>query len=151
VMTREGTRSTVEPQAATAEYEAPPVVVVVEDDIGTLGLLADVAEDAGWEARTCRSLRQLEHTLDDVAPSLVILDDELPDGRGGDEVLNLRSNPKSADVPVVICTAAPTRRLAELREAAPVVTKPFTVTDIERVLDAALRRRRGRMASEAAG
>ena len=144
--TREGHGGAIDP---------PPVVVVVEDDIGTLGLLADLAEDAGWEARSCRSLRQFERTLGDVDPSLIILDDELPDGRGGEQAVRLRSNPQVSDVPVVLCTAAPQSRLTELGGklggTVAVVTKPFTIEDIERVLDAALRRRRRRVASTAAG
>ena len=144
--TREGYGGAIDP---------PPVVVVVEDDIGTLGLLADLAEDAGWEARSCRSLRQFERTLGDVDPSLIILDDELPDGRGGEQAVRLRSNPQVSDVPVVLCTAAPQSRLTELGGklggTVAVVTKPFTIEDIERVLDAALRRRRRRVPSTAAG
>ena len=116
-MTRVGSGSVSEPGANEGGEASPPVVVVVEDDPGTLGLLADVAEDAGWEARTCRSLRQLERTLDAVEPSLVILDDDLPDGRGGDEALQLRSDPAGRDLPVVVCTAASPGRLAELGDA----------------------------------
>jgi DNA-binding response OmpR family regulator len=127
------------------------VVVVVEDDPGTLGLLADVAEDAGWVARTCRTLRQLERALDDVEPSLIILDDDLPDGSGGDQARRLRSDPERQGLSVVLCTGAPPSRLAEIGRAVPVVTKPFSLTEIERVLDAAMRRHRLRVARGAAG
>ena len=140
----------MESQAIAAANAALPVVVVVEDDIGTLGLLADVAEDAGWEARTCRSLRQFARTLDDVDPSLVILDDDLPDGRGGDEALLMQADPGTSDVPVVLCTAASQGRLAELGGSVPIVMKPFTIGEIERVLDAALQRRR-HLSSRASG
>jgi DNA-binding response OmpR family regulator len=150
-MTRDGASSIREPHAHAPGSDPPPVVVVVEDDLGTLGLLADVAEDAGWEARTCRSLRQFERTLDDVEPSLVILDDDLPDGRGGDEALQMRSDPETSDVPVVICTGGSPTRLAELGGSVPIVTKPFTITDIERVLEAALRSRRRHVTNGAAG
>jgi len=149
-MTREGSGSAAESHA-TAPGSAPaPVVVVVEDDIGTLGLLADVAEDAGWEARTCRSLGQFARTLDDVDPSLVILDDDLPDGLGGDEAILMRTDPGTSDVPVVVCTGASHRRLAELGGRVPIVTKPFTIRDIEYLLDAALQRRR-RLTNRASG
>jgi DNA-binding response OmpR family regulator len=148
-MLRDGTGPDDEPGAIEGGVDAPPpVVIVVEDDVGTLGLLADVAEDAGWEARTCRSLRQMDRTLGDVEASLIILDDDLPDGRGADEVRRLRAAP--GRVPVVVCTGASASRLAEIGNAVPVVTKPFTVSEIERVLDGAWPRRR-RMTTEAAG
>jgi len=50
--------------------------------------------------------------------------------------------PGTSDVPVVLCTAASQGRLAELRGSVPIVMKPFTIGEIERVLDAALQRRR---------
>src|SRR6188768_1152675 len=149
-MTRDGSGSAMESEASAAANAALPVVVVVEDDIGTLGLLADVAEDAGWEARTCRSLRQFARTLDDVDPSLVILDDDLPDGLGGDEAILMRADPGTSDVSVVVCTGASHRRLAELGGKVQIVTKPFTIRDIEHVLDAALQRRR-RLTNGASG
>ena len=143
-MTREGSGSAAESHVTMPGSAPAPVVVVVEDDVGTLGLLADVAEDAGWDARTCRSLGQFERTLDDVEPSLVILDDALPDGLGGDEAIQMRVDPGTSDVPVVVCTGASLSRLEELGGKVPIVTKPFTIRDIEYVLDEALQRgRRG--------
>jgi len=150
-MTRDGSGLVAQPRAIEARNELLPVVVVVEDDLGTLGLLADVAEDAGWVARPCRSLRQMDRALDDVEPSLIILDDDLPDGRGGDRAQRLHSDPDMHDLPVVLCTAAAPSRLAEIGRAVPVVTKPFTVAEIERVLDAALLRHRLRVAAGTAG
>jgi DNA-binding response OmpR family regulator len=118
-----------------------PLVVVVEDDLSTLTLLADVALDAGWSVRTCRAIGQMRRELERVAPALIILDDELPDGRGADVIGALRSDPRCADVPVVVCTAAGPHRCEEIRRRVPVVTKPFTITEIERVLDDAASRR----------
>ena len=118
-----------------------PVVFVVDDDASTLGLLCDIAQDAGWDARGFTRLREFRANLDSESrPSLLILDDDLPDGSGGDLARDLRSDPRMADVPLLVCTAAHPIRQAEIGCWAPVISKPFDVGEIERFLrDAAHR------------
>jgi CheY-like chemotaxis protein len=74
-------------------------------------------------------------------PDLVILDDDLPDGRGGDRARELRRDRRLRNVPVFVCTAASLRRQAEIGAWVPVVSKPFDLGDIERILDAVAQRR----------
>ena len=112
-----------------------PVVFVVDDDASTLDLLCDIARDAGWDARGFTRLKEFRANLDSEArPSLLILDDDLPDGSGGDLARDLRSDPRTADVPLLVCTAAHPIRQAEIGSWAPVVSKPFDVGEIERFL-----------------
>lgn len=112
-----------------------PVVFVVDDDASTLGLLCDIAQDAGWDARGFTRLRDFRANLDsDSRPSLLILDDDLPDGSGGDLARDLQSDPRTADVPLLVCTAAHPIRQAEIGSWAPVISKPFDVGEIERFL-----------------
>jgi DNA-binding response OmpR family regulator len=112
-----------------------PVVFVVDDDASTLHLLCDIAQDAGWDARGFTRLKEFRANLDsDAPPSLLILDDDLPDGSGGDLARDLRLDPRTADVPLLVCTAAHPIRQAEIGSWAPVVSKPFDVGEIERFL-----------------
>ena len=110
---------------------------VVDDDAATQGLLCEVALEAGWEARGFSRLRELRRALAHEPPSLLILDDELPDGRGGDLARELRADPRLAGVPLLVCTAAHPMRRAEIGAWAPVISKPFDLGAIERLLDAA--------------
>jgi DNA-binding response OmpR family regulator len=113
----------------------------VDDDASTLGLLCDIAQDAGWDARGFTRLREFRANLDsDSRPSLLILDDDLPDGSGGDLARDLRSDPRTADVPLLVCTAAHPIRQAEIGSWAPVISKPFDVGEIERFLQDAAHR-----------
>jgi DNA-binding response OmpR family regulator len=112
----------------------------VDDDTSTLGLLCDIAHDAGWDARGFTRLREFRANLDsDSRPSLLILDDDLPDGSGGDLARDLQADPRTADVPLLVCTAAHPIRQAEIGSWAPVISKPFDVGEIERFLNAARR------------
>lgn len=114
-----------------------PVVFIVDDDIATLGLLCEVALEAGWSARGFSRLGDLRRAIAEEPPSLLILDDELPDGRGGDLARDLRRDARLAGVPVLVCTAAHPLRRAEIGAWAPVISKPFNLATIERLLDAA--------------
>jgi DNA-binding response OmpR family regulator len=113
----------------------------VEDDPSTLELLRDVAVHAGWALRGFGQLAEFERAVSERVPDLVILDDDLPDGRGGDRARELRRDRRLRDVPVVVCTAASRPRQAEIRTWAPVVSKPFELGEIERFLHDAAERR----------
>lgn len=119
-----------------------PVLLIAEDDPATLGLLRDLAVDAGWEARGFRRLAPCRAEIERSAPDLVILDDDLPDGSGGDLARELRADRRTRNVGVLVCTAAHPMRRAEITQWAPVVAKPFDLRQIEAFLQIAGRRRR---------
>ena len=129
---------------ADAQHESPrgraPVLYVVEDDVATLELLRDVAADAGWEARGFTRIAPLRSALAHETPSLLVLDDDLPDGRGGDLARELRQDPRLAGMKLLVCTAAHPTRQAEITAWAPVVSKPFDLGQIERYFEAAAHR-----------
>lgn len=119
-----------------------PALFVADDDVATLELLCDIARDAGWIARGFTRLAELRTALGETVPALMILDDELPDGSGGDLAQELRDDRRLAGVPLVVCTAAHPMRQAEIGAWAPVLSKPFDLAEIETILVAARRHRR---------
>ena len=127
-----------------------PLLFAVEDDPSTLEMLHDVATDAGWAAHGFSQLSEFERAVAERVPDLVILDDDLPDGRGGDRARELQRDRRLRNVPVLVCTAASLRRRAEIGAWVPVVGKPFDLGDIERILDA-VARGRGSPVHRAAG
>lgn len=118
----------------------PPVVFVVDDDVHTLELLCEIAQEAGWLAKGFTRISGLRRSLDTGTPTLLILDDDLPDGRGGDLARELHADDRLAGVPILVCTAAHPMRQAEIGAWAPVVSKPFDVAQVEAFLAAADRR-----------
>ncbi len=119
---------------STTEQRAP-VLYVVEDDVATLELLREVAADAGWDSRGFTRIAPLRRALQDETPSLLVLDDDLPDGRGGDLARELRQDPRLAGMKLLVCTAAHPTRQAEITAWAPVVSKPFDLGQIERYFE----------------
>ena len=118
-------------------------VLVVEDDTSIRGLLATLLENEGHDVVTAEDgLAGLVAAGADV-PDLVLLDLVMPD-LGGRRVLEeLRADPRTADVPVIVVTGRPDEAAALLPDvgAADVVGKPFAVEDllgrVRAVLDAA--------------
>jgi len=129
-----------DPSIARSEAAVRPALYVVDDDVATLELLCEIGRDAGWSARGFTRLSDLRATLEHRKPTLVILDDDLPDGRGGDMARDLRDDEQLADVPLLVCTAAHPMRQAEIGAWAPVVSKPFELDEIDGFLRAAAAR-----------
>lgn len=128
-----------------------PVLFVVDDDLPTLELLREVAKESGWRTVGFTRLAPLRAALDSGRPTFLIVDDELPDGRGGDLVRDLLRDPRMEDMPLVVCTAATRRRQAEITGWATVLSKPFDLGQIEELLRAAAANRDGRAFQGAAG
>lgn len=117
-------------------HDEAPVVWILDDDASTADLVRDVAEDSGWVARRFGRIAEVRGFLGRRHPALLILDDDLPDGRGGDLARELRDDPATADVATLVCTAAAVGRQEEIGEWAPVISKPFRVAEIEKHLRA---------------
>ena len=134
--------ATADVDAKSADGARPPVLFVVDDDPATLELLCEIGRDAGWVTRGFTRLLELRRSLDHARPELLILDDDLPDGRGGDLARELRDDERMADLPTLVCTAAHPLRQAEINAWAPVMSKPFDLDEMEGFLGAAARRHR---------
>lgn len=130
-----------EPRVARRTGRPARQAFAVDDDPATLALLCDVVRDAGWKVKGYSDVASTRQALSDARPGVVILDDELPDGRGGDLARELHEDPRMRDVAVLVCTAAHPVRREEIARWAAVLTKPFTVGELERFLQLASRRR----------
>jgi two-component system, OmpR family, phosphate regulon response regulator PhoB len=115
--------------------DAAPVLCVVDDDEGTVQLVREIASESGWVAYGFRRISEVRAFLDRRRPSLLVLDDDLPDGRGGDLARELLADPGMHDVQLVVCTAAHPARQAEIEGWVPVMSKPFDLGELESHLE----------------
>lgn len=121
-------------ERGTQPLDEAPVLCIVDDDRSTVELVREVAEESGWIAYGFRRIEEGRRFLGWRRPELLILDDDLPDGRGGDLARELREDPALGDLPVIVCTAAHPVRQEEIGTWAPVIPKPFDLVEFERHL-----------------
>jgi CheY-like chemotaxis protein len=90
---------------ARTEADPGPVLVVDDHDLN-LKLLERLLELDGREVRAADCLAAAERALADEQPAMIVLDLNLPDGSGLDLTRRLKSEPRTASIPIVACTAA---------------------------------------------
>ena len=121
---------------------APATLLYVEDNLANLALVETIL----WERPSWRTIPALQGKLGaelarEHLPDLILLDLHLPDISGEEVLKRLRSEPRTAKIPVVIITADATPATSErllAAGAAAFLTKPLNVaeflTTVERQL-----------------
>jgi PAS domain S-box-containing protein len=130
------------PEAPAPVIACDRTVLYVEDNLATIGLMEEVfsmrpqihlltAMQGGLTLELAR-----EHH-----PDLIVLDLHLPDIQGDDVLAQLRADPRTANIPVVMCSADATERRRKQLIAAGAhayLTKPVKVQRFLRMLDEVL-------------
>lgn len=122
-------------------------ILVVDDDREIVRLVRGYLEQAGYSVQVAYDGETALHLLRAESPDLLLLDLMLPDQDGWDVTRMVRSDPKLADIPVIMLTA----RIEDVDKilglelgADDYVTKPFNPREVVARANALLRRvRRG--------
>jgi DNA-binding response OmpR family regulator len=119
-----------------------PDIIVVDDDAGLRGMLADYLSISGHVVRLAGDAALMDRFIADSAPDLLILDVSLPGEDGFSIARRLR---QTLDVGIIMLTGSVDlvdRVLGLEMGADDYVTKPFSLSEISARVDAVLRRRR---------
>jgi two-component system, OmpR family, response regulator len=109
---------------------APKKVLIVEDE-GDLCLLLNILLDGkGMEVEHVQSLAKAEEFLQQEHPSLVLLDNRLPDGFGVDFISFIKDQHPSTKVIMISGVDAAAGDLAIENGADIFLKKPFTKTEL---------------------
>ena len=115
-----------------------PMVLVVDDDEKICALMSYILKEEGCDVRTSLNGESAIEKATELKPDMVFLDVMLPI-RSGWEVLNrLKSDERTADIPVVICSAIEDRQQAISLGAADSIVKPVMKDDLLRCLKTAV-------------
>jgi DNA-binding response OmpR family regulator len=99
-------------------------ILIVEDDAALREMMAELLEVEGFDADVaCNGQEALEKAHEN-PPRVIVLDMMMPVMDGWTFRAHQRFDAVIADIPVVILSAAPVERLANVRAAA-VLQKPF--------------------------
>lgn len=112
-------------------HGAPPhPILVVDDELAIVVMLQDVLEDAGYPVLTASNGRAALAIADRTTLALVLSDMMMPQMDGDTLCQALRADARTADLPIILMTAA--RRTPPACAATALLAKPF---DIDIVLD----------------
>ena len=106
----------------------PSKVLVVDDDPEIVTLLSTLLELEGIESSVATSAAAALEQLQQGPPDLVLLDIAMPDRDGIDLCKELKSDPRTAEVPVFVVSARPGKDVVERALAAGAeefIRKPF--------------------------
>ena len=105
----------------------PGSILVIEDDPDHQRLLADVLELAGYAVTVADSALGAAALARRLQPDLILLDLGLPYRSGASLLAELKADPRTAAIPVLVVSAAAESLSDERRAlAAAVVSKPFS-------------------------
>lgn len=115
-------------------------VLVVDDTPSLLDVVRDCLQDEGYRVVTSLSARDAHRLAIEERPDAIMLDVVMPEMSGWEVLAQLRADPRTATLPVVVCTAwveEALGRLAELQgekgdRQLGLLPKPF---DVEELLD----------------
>ena len=106
-----------------------PKILVADDEIYMLRLLEMTFKKGGYEVVTCRDGQEALKLAGTVLPDLIVLDVMMPGLDGLGALRQLKENPATKKIPVVVLSAkghALTRVEAEVAGAALFLAKPFS-------------------------
>lgn len=120
----------------TADKEGPFYVLAVDDDDSVLKALETILSNNGFEVGIARNGKAGLEMAQERKPDLVILDLMMPIMTGHEVLLALKQNSDTAEIPVMILTAAePDERIRALQGGAEsLMTKPFSEKELAKLV-----------------
>ncbi len=119
------------------------MIFCVEDDANIRELILYSLQSTGFEAIGLCDHKELEQKLQEITPSLILLDVMLPEKDGFEIIKSLRSSPKTKNIPLIMLTAKSSEfdKVHGLDLGADdYITKPFGIMELVARVKALLRR-----------
>jgi DNA-binding response OmpR family regulator len=116
-------------------------VLIIEDEPNIIEAISFILTRDGWLVDTHSNGHDAVAVVRARAPDLVILDVMLPGRSGYDILTDLRAQPETQNLPVLMLTArgqARDREMAQKAGASRFMTKPFSNADVIEALNALL-------------
>lgn len=122
------------PAIIKKESEVKKKILIVEDQ-GEIGLLLDlILEEKNLEPDYVNSLLDADEYLQKNNPSIIILDNKLPDGFGVDFISYIRK--KYPDIKIIMISGYPSAKDVALENGADMFfEKPFSLDEFNNAID----------------
>ncbi|MCC6783057.1 MAG: response regulator [Planctomycetes bacterium] len=132
-------RSSETPRAAASPADLEVLVVDDEDDLART--VAELLERRGYRVRVENDGRRGLAAARALRPHLVVLDYEMPELDGLQVIAELRADPATRTVPVLLCTASKVS-VQEMRKADGFLAKPYQESLLYEMVDRLLAKAR---------
>lgn len=114
---------------------------VLEDDEDIRYIIGVLLKDEGYELQLSSSFAELKSKLKDSVPDLFILDVMLPDGDGGNICADLKSDPFTKHIPVIVMSANDQNKQKSIDAGAnDYISKPFDIDYIVKRINEQLKK-----------
>jgi CheY-like chemotaxis protein len=124
--------------------------LVVDDDVFVLSALAELLEDDGFDVLTATNGFSAMRQAIATRPSVILLDVALPERSGTELLRDLRADPATRELVIVLVTGfADNLTDTQLAEADGVVPKPFDAAELLATVERALQQAAARRAEVA--
>ncbi|MEO7922837.1 MAG: response regulator [Chitinophagaceae bacterium] len=122
----------------------PVKILVVDDEPDICYFLTDNFSRRGFTTSFANTIGEAEKKLEAEPPDILLLDNHLPDGKGVDLLGSIKT--KYPDMKVVMITAhdsSSDRQKAYNNDIDFFLSKPFTMTGVNHVVDIILKEKQG--------
>ena len=116
-------------------------ILIVDDDATMVGIIKSRFERCGWEVISASNGAEGLDKAVSRTPDLIVLDTLMPVMTGHEMLEKLRRNPKTKDIPVIMCSArcdVQDIAMASSYNISDYVTKPFDCTELIERIETAL-------------
>ena len=113
----------------------PPLILIVEDNVGSLMLATVMLESEGFQVAGAESAEEARTVLTTRTPDLILMDIQLPGMDGLTFTKELKADPATSDIPVFALTAHAMplhERAARAAGCAGFIAKPWTPESLTR-------------------
>jgi chemotaxis family two-component system response regulator PixH len=112
-------------------------VLIVEDTMTDLAIMKGCFQQSGWSVVTANSGDEASKKLSSQVPDLIVLDVILPDRSGFEICRDLKKDPKTKQIPVIICSTKNTdvdKMWGNMLGADAYLSKPVQAEDLQQAI-----------------
>lgn len=111
-------------------------VLICDDDADILEVTKTILQLRGYNVETLMNCDDLINKVEEMKPSVILMDLWIPDIGGGEATRLLKSNAATKDIPVVIFSANNDIEKVALNAGAnDYLRKPFEISDLEKIIE----------------
>jgi len=110
-------------------------VLIIENDIDTLDVLSIALTDNGYAVVLSETKMPLQR-IAEINPDIIAIDYLLSDGYGNELCLDIKSDPATSRIPVILFSASlHLEKVIAACHADAFIAKPFDLLDFEKMVD----------------